>query len=106
MAAMSTSGTLMNLLAKQGACLLLSVPAWGWAADQRPAPDAVEGAMAVMPISMIEPETRGAPRLRESLRHNQVSEADSGKPYRLSIEERHRLREQLRGSTGHDSSSK
>lgn len=53
--------------------------------------------MRVVPISMMEPETRTTVRLRESLRQPNEDEMEANKPYRLSAEERLRLREQLRG---------
>lgn len=47
-----------------------------------------------------EPDARNHARLRDSLRLLQDEQADaSGKPYRLTLEERHLLREQLRSQT-------
>jgi hypothetical protein len=77
--------------------LLLLVPAWAVSADQRVSEVPTETAMSVVPISMVEPEARTTVRLRESLRQPYDDELESNKPYRLSMEERVRLREQLRG---------
>jgi len=81
--------------------MLLLVPAWALAADQRPEAVPTESAMSVVPISMMEPETRATVRLRESLRQPYDDEIEQNKPYRLSAEERLRLREQLRGDVSH-----
>lgn len=62
--------------------------------------------MSVMPISMIEPEGRTPVRLRDSLRQPYDDEVETNKPYRLSVEERMRLREQLRGAPDQSKSSK
>lgn len=96
----------MKPFAKQGVCLLLLIPAWAFSADQRPPSEAAENAVAVMPISMVEPEARSHPRLRDSLRQPHDDEPEISKPYRLSVEERHRLREQLRGVPGHAQTQK
>ena len=53
--------------------------------------------LVVMPISVQEEEPRVAPRLRDVLRQPYDDQPELGsKPYRLSAEERFRLREQLR----------
>ena len=53
--------------------------------------------LVVMPISVQEEEPRTSAWLRDVLRHPFDEQQDlSNKPYRLSSEERHRLREQLR----------
>ncbi len=53
--------------------------------------------LVVLPVSVQEEEPRTAARLRDVLRHPFDEQQDlSNKPYRLSSEERHRLREQLR----------
>ncbi|MCB4365063.1 hypothetical protein KIH07_15060 [Hydrogenophaga taeniospiralis] len=46
-----------------------------------------------------ERETRSHTRLRDSLRLPLDERDDVGKPYRLTLEERHLLREQLRSQT-------
>jgi hypothetical protein len=87
----------MKPFARRSIGLLLLVPAWALSADQRAIELPTETAMSAVPISMVEPETRTTVRLRESLRQPYDDELESSKPYRLSLEERVRLREQLRG---------
>lgn len=65
--------------------------------DQRNQPMPSNATVMVMPISADEGEPRNAMRLRDVLRQPFDDMEDSGKPYRLSVEERQRLREQLRG---------
>lgn len=50
----------------------------------------------VMPISIDAGEARAPMRLRDALRQPFDDMDDGGKPFRLSVEERQRLREQLR----------
>lgn len=53
--------------------------------------------LSVMPISVQEEPLHTAPRLRDVLRQPYDDQQElANKPYRLSAEERHRLREQLR----------
>lgn len=59
---------------------------------REPAQDVV-----VMPISIDGGESRPPMRLRDALRQPFDDTDDGAKPFRLSIEERQRLREQLRG---------
>ena len=99
-------GTIMKPFALRSFCILLLLPAWVAAADQPMPPDTAERAMVAMPISMAEPETRDPTRLRDSLRQPFAEEIESNKPYRLSAQERHRLREQLRGIPSHVQSQK
>ncbi|AOF86683.1 hypothetical protein BSY239_1970 [Hydrogenophaga sp. RAC07] len=65
--------------------------------DQRTHPMPSNATVMVMPISVDEGEPRHAMRLRDVLRQPFDDMEDNGKPYRLSVEERQRLREQLRG---------
>lgn len=99
-------GTIMKPFALRSFCISLLLPTWAAAADQPVPIDTAERAMAAMPISMAEPEPRDPPRLRESLRQPFAEEIESNKPYRLSVQERHRLREQLRGVPSHVQSQK
>ena len=78
--------------------LILGLPLCAPALELRDQP--VHG-MVVVPMTALPsdtPEGRSpAPRLRDSLRQP-LSDGDAaGKPYRLTPEERQRLREQLRG---------
>lgn len=61
------------------------------------APGVSEESPAVMPVSVEGAEPRAGLRLRDALRQPFDDMDDGGKPYRLSVEERQRLREQLRG---------
>ncbi len=56
----------------------------------------------VMPISVDEGEPRSTMRLRDVLRQPFEDMDDNSKPYRLSAQERQRLREQLRGQSPHE----
>ncbi|MBA4265284.1 MAG: hypothetical protein C0453_09395 [Comamonadaceae bacterium] len=87
----------MKSFVRRGVWSLLLVPACVLAADQRPVTVPTESVMSVVPLSMMEPETRATVRLRETLRQPYDDEIEQNKPYRLSAEERVRLREQLRG---------
>lgn len=58
----------------------------------------VEAPALVMPIAVQDDEHRSALRLRDVLRQPYDETHEQGsKPYRLTPQERHRLREQLRG---------
>lgn len=58
--------------------------------------------VAAMPIAVDETEPRSTMRLRDALRQPFDDMDDTRKPYRLSVEERQRLREQLRDQPHHD----
>ena len=60
----------------------------------------------VMPISVEEGEPRNVLRLRDVLRQPFDDMEDNAKPYRLSVEERQRLREQLREQSPHENKFK
>ena len=62
--------------------------------------DQVQAAVVVLPLESAAGEPRGSMRLRDALRYS-VSDGDAEevKPYRLSTEERQRLREQLRSQS-------
>jgi hypothetical protein len=75
--------------------------------DRRTQPLPSNGSVMVMPISVDESEPRGGGmRLREVLRQPFDDMEDNAKPYRLSVEERQRLREQLRGQSHHENKFK
>jgi hypothetical protein len=61
-----------------------------------------ETPVAALPITADESEPRSAMRLRDALRRPFDDMDDSRKPYRLSVEERQRLREQLRDQPPYD----
>lgn len=80
------------------ACLLLALlPAFAVAQVKRVHPLPGDGTVVVMPISADAAEPRSAVPLRETLRQP-FDEVDN-KPYRLSSQERQRLREQLRSQS-------
>jgi hypothetical protein len=80
------------------ACLLLLLlPTLGAAQSKRVHPLPVDGPVNVMPISADAAEPRSAVPLRETLRQP-FDEVDN-KPYRLSTQERQRMREQLRNQS-------
>lgn len=86
--------------------LLLCLPSLGMAADMPAQHDQVQAAVMVVPAELPEQGPRGPLRLRDALRHS-VSDSDTEtKPYRLSTEERQRLREQLRSQSFDDASRK
>lgn len=70
--------------------------------DLRVHPVPSDAPVAVLPISADETEPRTTMRLRDALRQPFDDMDDSRKPYRLSVEERQRLREQLRGQPPYD----
>lgn len=70
--------------------------------DQRAHPMPSDTPVAVMPISADESDPRSTMRLRDALRQPFDDMNDSRKPYRLSVEERQRLREQLRDQPHYD----
>jgi len=61
---------------------------------------------SVMPISIDGGEARVPMRLRDALRQPFDDMDEGAKPFRLSVEERQRLREQLRGQPVFESSRK
>ena len=67
-----------------------------------PAPGVIDGPVAVLPITADDNDSRGSMRLRDALRRPVDDMNDSRKPYRLSVEERQRLREQLRDQPPYD----
>ena len=77
--------------------LLLSLgSAFAAPEDQRVHPMPSDTPVAVLPVSVEESDPRSTMRLRDALRQPYDDMNDSRKPYRLSVEERQRLREQLR----------
>lgn len=73
-------------------------------AGQRMHPLPSEAPTVVLPISVgDDSETRGPMRLRDALRQPFDDMDDGRKPYRLSVEERQRLREQLRDQPPYES---
>lgn len=66
-------------------------------AEGRPPAGGAQAQLLVLPISAPEEEHRGAAGLRDVLRQPyEVTQELGSRPYRLTPEERQRLREQLR----------
>lgn len=79
--------------------LALAVIPMAWAQEPEPAPMEAKAAIIILPPAGEEAAVRVQPRLRDSLQamdHGAAEEAQTY-PYRLSADERRRLREQLRG---------
>ena len=68
--------------------------------------EAGQDAASVIPISIDGGEPRAPLRLRDALRQPFDDVDDGAKPFRLTTEERQRLREQLRGQPPFESSRK
>jgi hypothetical protein len=85
-----------------GGCLALSLAglsplAMAQTAEGQWQPSRLEAPLQVLPVAVQDVEHRNPSPLREALRQPYEGTQDSSsKPYRLSPEERHRLREQLR----------
>lgn len=94
----------MMSFVQRSVCSFLLLPTLGVAADPQTTPETTPQAMIALPMSAAEPEPREAPRLRDALRQPYGEDQEGAKPYRLSAQERHRLREQLRGGAGGTSS--
>ncbi|MCU0762351.1 MAG: hypothetical protein MUF76_05065 [Hydrogenophaga sp.] len=91
----------MKSFVPRSVCLCLLLPTLASATDpQTAAPDPAAQAMIVLPVNTPDSEARELPRLRDSLRQPYADDLEPNKPYRLSAQERHRLREQLRGGAG------
>jgi hypothetical protein len=87
----------MNTFLSGGLSILVLGPALAGPPPVRTAyPLPAQGAVSVMPVSALDAGTRSPMPLREVLRQPMDSMEDPSKLYRLSIEERQRLREQLR----------
>lgn len=79
--------------------LLACFSPWAMAqkAEGRPPSGGAQAPLLVLPISAPEEEHRGAAGLRDVLRQPyEVTQELGSRPYRLTPEERQRLREQLR----------
>lgn len=90
----------MMSFVQRSVCSVLLLPTLGVAAEPRTSADATPQAMIALPMNAAEVEPREAPRLRDALRQPYTDDQEASKPYRLSAQERHRLREQLRGAGG------
>ncbi|WP_439115168.1 hypothetical protein [Hydrogenophaga sp.] len=91
----------MKLNLTGGILLLMLGPAIAGPTDEHKLRDPQDAAMAVMPISIDGDAPRTPLHLREALRQPFDRVDDPFKPYRLSAEERQRMREQLRSQPYH-----
>lgn len=71
-------------------------PVTAGTSDSRVLPVIADTSATVMPISVDDGEPRRQSRLRDALRQHFEDMDDPYQPYRLSAEERQRMREQLR----------
>lgn len=92
----------MKSYLSSGLLLVTLGPAFAAPDDPRANPMPSDTPVAVMPISADESDPRSTMRLRDALRQPFDDMNDSRKPYRLSVEERQRLREQLRDQPHYD----
>lgn len=87
-----------------GCLLLAALPTLGLAQGKRAHPLPDDAPVSVLPIAADNAEARSAASLRDSLRQP-FDDADN-KPYRLSSQERQRMREQLRNPSVYDTTKK
>jgi|GEM_PF-909451 len=87
-----------------GCFLLAALPTLGFAQGKRAHPLPDDAPVSVLPIAADNAEARSAATLRDSLRQP-FDDADN-KPYRLSSQERQRMREQLRNPSVYDTTKK
>lgn len=87
-----------------GCLLLVLSPTFSWAADPIALPLSGDMPPVVsLPTAVAEsPEARSPSRLRDVLRQPFDDFKDDNKPYRLSVQERQRLREQLSSKSPYD----
>lgn len=85
--------------------MLLLAPSLSGAADNRVHPLPSDDMGSVLPITADTVEPRSAIRLRDTLRQP-YDDLDVDKPYRMSLQERQRLREQLRSQSFYEQPKK
>ena len=96
--------TTMKPYLSAGCLLLVALPTLGLAQGKRAHPLPDDAAVSVLPIAAESTEARSAATLRDSLRQP-FDDADN-KPFRLSSEERQRMREQLRNPSVYETTKK
>lgn len=87
-----------------GCLLLVALPTLGLAQGKRAHPLPEDAPVSVLPIAAENAEARSTASLRDSLRQP-FDDADN-KPFRLSSQERQRMREQLRNPSVYETSKK
>lgn len=89
----------MKLTLTSAILFLTLGPAAAGPADEHTLRAPLDAVVTVMPISIDGNESRTPMHLRDALRQPFERMDDPFKPYRLSVEERQRMREQLRGQS-------
>ena len=89
-----------------GFLLLVLAPTLSVAADNRVHPLPSDAPAMVLPITAELGEPRSALRLRDALRQPYDDVDEDNKPYRMSVQERQRMREQLRSQSVYDTTKK
>jgi hypothetical protein len=90
-------GTIMKTSLMGGVFLLAMGSAMAEPDDVRVQAAVTDAPVMVMPVSIQDDEPHTQPKLRDVLRQPYDDiQALNNQPYRLSVEERHRMREQLR----------
>jgi len=106
MAATRILNPIMKFILTSGILFLTLGSAVAGPSDDHTLRAPLDAAAAVMPISIDGNESRTPLHLRDALRQPFERVDDPFKPYRLSVEERQRMREQLRGQSAHTNHSK
>lgn len=96
--------TIMKPYLSAGCLLLVALPTLGLAQGKRAHPLPDDAPVSVLPIAVESTEARSAASLRDSLRQP-FDDADN-KPFRLSSQERQRMREQLRNPSVYETTKK
>ncbi|MBS3998001.1 MAG: hypothetical protein KGZ67_11860 [Hydrogenophaga sp.] len=91
----------MNTFLSGGLSLLVLSPALASPPTRAAYPLPGQAPVSVMPVAAVDTDSRSRIPLREVLRQPVDGIEDPGKLYRLSVEERQRLREQLRNQPHH-----
>lgn len=95
----------MRPYSSAGFLLLVLVPTWSVAAGNRVHPLPSDAPATVLPVTADLAEPRSAMPLRDTLRQP-FDDAEDDKPYRMSAQERQRMREQLRRQSLYDPTKK
>lgn len=94
----------MKMYLPAGCVLLVLLPSLALADGKRDQLQADDATVSVLPIAADHTEARSAASLRDSLR--QPYDDMDNKPFRMSSQERQRMREQLRSHSGYETSKK
>lgn len=94
----------MKFYLPAGCVLLALLPSLALADGKRGQRQADDATVSVLPIAVDSTEARSAVSLRDSLR--QSFDGTDNKPYRMSSQERQRMREQLRSHSVYEKPKK